>query len=256
MQNTLAPAPLTAEQIAHYHEEGYVMLGRVLDDAALQALRAEELRFRTDPAPAPTELTIFRSQMCHYSQAVRRVCTQGAQIPLARQLVGDNVCYWYNQFVTKLPDAASGKSEFPWHQDNSYINIAPATNVTIWVALDDVDEENGCVWVMPRTHLDGLLDHTPKADTWHHEVLTQGDGVPAVLKAGEAVAFTALTLHRSKLNHTQEPRRGFFMGYADANATIEVLGTDKMPRPIVESHQTWMVSGALQWPPQTPLSLT
>lgn len=236
---------LSEQELKQYQEEGWVTIGPVMDDQTLEAIRAEEARLRGDPAG---QLTIFRSQCAHYSQPVRRYITDGPQIDFASQLIGSpNIAIWFNQFVTKLPDAASGKSEFPWHQDNGYVAIEPATNVTIWVALDDVDEKNGCVWVMPASHKKGLLEHKTKSpDSWHLTLDIPGDGVPAILKAGEAVAFTGLTLHRSKLNHTDRPRRAFFMEYADVNSTYH-RGND-LPKPILQESNTWVVRGAAPWP--------
>jgi ectoine hydroxylase-related dioxygenase (phytanoyl-CoA dioxygenase family) len=65
-----------------------------------------------------------------------------------------------------------------------------------------------------------------------------GDGIPAILKAGEAVAFTGLTLHRSKLNHSDKARRAFFMQYVDANGTS---GDNNVP--IVDKPMVYVVSG-------------
>ncbi|MSR65629.1 MAG: hypothetical protein EXS18_07605 [Verrucomicrobiae bacterium] len=242
--------PLTEAQLEHYCEEGYVLLGRVIDDATLAEIRAEEARFRGEFNSK--ELTVFRSQLCNFSEPIRRFCMQGAHVPLLRQLIGPNVAFWFNQYVTKWPDANSGKSEFPWHQDNGYVMIEPATNITIWFALDDVDERNGCVWVSPRSHKRGLLDHKPKsADNWHLTVPVEGDGVPARLKAGEGVAFSGLTLHRSKLNHTDRPRRAFFMEYADANSVYYRPADANAKRtPVMESPQAWLVLGQLDWPPR------
>src|SRR5208337_4412923 len=100
------------------------------------------------------------SQLCHYSAVVRNYVITGPQIALAKQLVAtQHLAIWFTQYVTKMPDGSSGNTEFPWHQDNGYVAIEPATNVTIWAALDDVDERNGCVWVVPGSHAKGLLDH-------------------------------------------------------------------------------------------------
>lgn len=239
--------PLTESQLRQFQDEGYVILGRTMDDATLQGLRQEEARFR-EPVGGQ-ERTIFRSQVNDYSQVVREFCLRGAHLPLLRQLIGPNVAFWFNQFVTKLPDGASGRSEFPWHQDNGYMAIEPATNVTIWFALDDVDERNGCVWVMPASHKQGLLDHrTASADSWHLTLKVEGDGVPAVLKAGEAVAFTGLTLHRSKLNHTDRPRRAFFTEYADAASRYRRPEQTQTPwQPVVGIPHTQLVHGQLEW---------
>jgi len=242
--NTTRNHSLTETELKQYKDEGYVVLGRIMDDATLEAIRAEELRFRGPDSVG----TIFRNQVTHYSAAIRQYVTAGAHIKLAQQLVGTpNLAFWFNQFVTKLPDAGSGKSEFPWHQDNGYVSIEPATNVTIWVALDDVDERNGCVWVVPGSHAKGLLDHRAKsAETWHLTLDFEGEGVPAILKAGEAVAFTGLTLHRSKLNHTDKARRAFFMEYADVASTYQRAGQDRQS--ILKESNTWVVTGQAEWP--------
>jgi phytanoyl-CoA hydroxylase len=241
------PYRLTDAQLQQYTNDGYVLLPKLMDDKTLSAIRDEEARFRG--SPGPTELTVFRSQLCNYSQTLRDFCMTGPHVPIMQQLIGPNVAFWFNQFVTKLPDAASGKSEFPWHQDNGYGAIEPATNVTIWFALDDVDLHNGCVWVKPESHKLGLLEHkSVSAENWHLTLKVEGDGVPAILKAGEAVAFTGLTLHRSKLNHTDKPRRAFFAEYADAAAEFyRPQQPDSKRRPVVSVPDAWLVAGALPW---------
>jgi ectoine hydroxylase-related dioxygenase (phytanoyl-CoA dioxygenase family) len=246
---------LSQRQLQQYRDEGYTVLGRIMDDATLEGLRREEARFRG--AFNPKELTVFRSQLCHYSAFLREFCTRGAHIPLLGQLIGPNVALWFNQYVTKWPDGNSGKSEFPWHQDNGYVSIEPATNVTIWIALDDVDEKNGCVWIKPDSHKLGLLEHrTKNADSWHLQVPVEGDGVPAILKAGEAVAFTGLTLHRSKLNYSDKPRRAFFMEYADvASQYRRTTDPESKLKPVVMSHNTWVVAGQLDWGTRPDMTL-
>ena len=55
----------------------------------------------------PDGQTIFRSQLCNYSEPIRRIVTTGSHIVEAKQLlVGPNLCMWFNQFVTKLPEGA------------------------------------------------------------------------------------------------------------------------------------------------------
>lgn len=238
---TLAP-----QQIQDFHEHGYMMLGKVFSDDQVEALKQEEYRFRTAPiwpdSSVTSGTTIFRSQLHAYSEVIREAGLKGAHVPAVQQLIGPNVLFWFSQFVTKFPDGNSGKSEFPWHQDNGYSKgITPATNITVWVALDAVDEQNGCVYVLPGSHKQGLLDHTTKGESWHLRIEVDGDGIPANLQPGEAVAFTGLTLHRSKLNLTDNPRRGFFMEYADADA-IEGASTDH-PRFIVDRSASYFVSG-------------
>lgn len=264
MPATTTKLKLTEQQVRQYRSDGYVILGKILSDADLEALRAEEARFRanlqlTDGQKAQT---LFFSQVCPYSETVRRVGTTGAHLDQVAQLVGPDLMLWFTQFVTKMPDGASGKSEFPWHQDNGYVSIEPATNVTVWVALDDVDTENGCVWVDPKSHERGLLPHRRKsADSWFLEIKVEGDGIPAVLKAGEAIAFTGLTLHRSKLNHTNKPRRAFFFEYCDPASIAVPLGEHQdnpsaAPRtPVIRRAGTWLARGQLPLPPNNKFEI-
>lgn len=257
MSNHAPKVKLTDAQLHQFLNEGYTVLGRVLTDEQLEGLRREEARFRANVAAAANKnQTLFFSQVCPYSEVVREVGTSGAHLDALEQLIGPNLMLWYTQFVTKMPDGSSGKSEFPWHQDNGYISIEPATNVTVWIALDDVDTKNGCVWVDPKSHLKGLLPHKKKsADSWFLEIKVEGDGVPAILKAGEAVAFTGLTLHRSKLNHTDRPRRAFFFEYCDPESVAASLvdhadNPKAAPRsPVIRRAGTWLVRGQLPLPP-------
>jgi len=247
---------LTESQVASYWEQGYLLAGRLLDDRELEALRGEEARFRgyvqysladnKTVFPDKTS-TIFRNQLANYSEPLREVYLRGRHIPAMRQIIGPTVCGLFNQFVTKLPDKNVQTAEFPWHQDNGYGDNEITTNVTIWCALDDVDERNGCVWVVPGSHKLGLLDHKSTGTSWHLTVKAPNDGIPVPLKAGEAVVFSGLTLHRSLANHTDRPRRAFFMQYGDYAANEAWKGKLGLV-----STPLYLVCGALEYPmPET-----
>jgi phytanoyl-CoA hydroxylase len=209
--------------------------------------RQEEAQLRNrvtpmNPGAETGNITIFRSQVLPYAPATRAFALGGPHLAAVASLIGPNVSCWFSQFVTKHPDGERGTSEFPWHQDNGYAAVSPATNLTVWTALDDVDEHNGCVWVVPGSHLQGLLPHrTPNADSWHLTLAVEGDGIPVRMRAGEAVAFSGLTLHRSKLNHSTRPRRAFFLEYADCDAMVDHPATG--PVAVTERNHSWVVQG-------------
>jgi phytanoyl-CoA hydroxylase len=241
--------PLTTSQLRQYHDDGFIRVGRLFDERTLAALRREEGRLRPAHDPnAPGARTFFRSQVCHCSEPVRRTCTLGGHIPWTTQILGPDVLFWWVQFVTKLPDGAGDRplagdaSVFHWHQDCGYQDVQP-TPMTIWVALDDVDEENGCIWVVPGSHRAGLLPHVKKPNSWHLEVPDAGQGLAVPLRAGEAVAFTGYTLHRSLANRTDQPRRAFFMEYTHAEAVHPFNGTALRSSP-----DAWMVAGEVAEP--------
>ena len=56
----------------------------------------------------------------------------------------------------------------PWHQDESYwLNMPDKRAVSFWVALQDVNVDNGCMWFVPGSHKLPLREHW-KAKEGHH----------------------------------------------------------------------------------------
>ena len=118
------------------------------------------------------------------------------------------------QFVVK--GAGKGAS-FAWHQDGAYVGYDHTPYLSVWIALDDATEENGCVYLLPR-----YLDAKPDLDTheWQDETnelngyFGDESGIPMTCKAGTVVAFSSLTLHRSGANTTPNPRRAYVCQYS------------------------------------------
>jgi len=123
--------------------------------------------------------------------------------------------YLFNeQFVVK--GAGKGAS-FAWHQDSAYVGFDHAPYVTVWIALDDTTEANGCVYLLPRD-----IDKDPGIDPheWQDETnelngyFGDAPGHPMECEAGTVVAFSSITLHRSGPNSTDKPRRAYIAQYS------------------------------------------
>jgi ectoine hydroxylase-related dioxygenase (phytanoyl-CoA dioxygenase family) len=236
------PVRLAPAQVEHYREHGFVALGRVLDDADTAALRAEEERFRLPIAygGAANQTLFVNIQLCHRSEPVRRFCTAGAHLDAVRALLGPDLCLTHQQFITKLPDGAGQRSDIPLHQDNGYGRLEPMTDVTVWVALVDTDELNGGLVVLPGSHRLGLLPHDAAGvNPLLRETRAEIAPVPVPLAAGEAVAFTGLTLHGSGPNRSGAPRPGLFVRYCEPGTVM--VGEER--RPVLEDPHSWMVAG-------------
>lgn len=133
---------------------------------------------------------------------------------IAQACLGEKPYLFNEQFVVK--GAGKGAS-FAWHQDSAYVGFDHTPYVTVWIALDDTSEENGCVYLHPRD-----IDKRPEIDP--HEWLDEsnelngytGDdpGAPMICGAGTIVAFSSLTLHRSGPNTTARPRRAYIAQYS------------------------------------------
>lgn len=133
---------------------------------------------------------------------------------ILQQCLGFGALLFNEQFVVK---GASKGASFAWHQDSAYVGFEHAPYVSLWIALDDATEENGCVYLIPRD-----LDANPGIDPHEHVNGTDelngyfGDdpGLPMTCRAGTVVAFSSRTLHRSGENRTDRPRRAYLAQYS------------------------------------------
>ncbi len=152
----------------------------------------------------------------------------GAKIDrIVRSCLGCDSLLFNEQFVVK--GSGTGAS-FAWHQDGAYVGFDHRPYLTVWIALDDTTEENGCVYLLPRD-----LDRNPDLDP--HEWLDEtnelngytGDatGAPMTCTAGTIVAFSSLTLHRSGPNTTGRPRRAYVCQYSAEPLRDPVTGALK-----------------------------
>ncbi|MEM9248811.1 MAG: phytanoyl-CoA dioxygenase family protein [Pseudomonadota bacterium] len=146
--------------------------------------------------------------------AVNDFILGGKMAEIGNDLLGTAPYLFNEQFVVK--GAGKGAS-FAWHQDGAYVGFDHKPYITVWIALDDATEDNGCVYIQPRD-LDakpGLDPHEWQDDTNELNGYTGDDpGTPMVCKAGTIVVFSSLTLHSSGANTTGKQRRAFICQYS------------------------------------------
>jgi len=101
--------------------------------------------------------------------------------------------------------------EVPWHQDNGYWKFKPANAISLWMALDDADEENGCMRFVPGSHKAGEAGHQ-RAGEYIAQIKADADeslAVPVPLPAGSAVFHHCQTLHNTQPNRSMRQRRAW-----------------------------------------------
>jgi ectoine hydroxylase-related dioxygenase (phytanoyl-CoA dioxygenase family) len=128
---------------------------------------------------------------------------------------------WASSFFIKEPFS---KATVGWHQDAYYWPMKPHNSVTVWLAFDDVDEENGGMKIIPGSHRAGLLQHTRQDGT--DSILTlqlesgtfnEADAVQFKLKAGEVTLHDDRAAHGSPANPSSRRRAGLTMRYSGTN---------------------------------------
>jgi hypothetical protein len=159
-----------------------------------------------------------------------------AHIVLPLLETGDARLYW-EQAVAKPPQA---RTELPWHQDNGYTPLIPEEYVTCWVALDDARIDNGCIWVLPGSHLHGTIAH--HAGPGPFRVGHDGDdeGVPVPVERGDVIVFSSLIMHRSGPNTTDEHRRAWIIQFCPRDARSALSGKLLDDRLLVAADGEWL----------------
>lgn len=198
-----------AEHLAHYATNGF-LLCPLLTGASLQAVQGEADRLWTlankqyDAAQSWNANAIING--VHKDSAVMRdVMYRNPLVAWMTRLIGPNVKAASNQLVFKH---AGDNNPYHWHQDNGFGPLDPANNVTCWVALDDTHESNGCLWVLPGSHKQGVIEYIASRGRERIAAITdESAAIPLPMRAGECVLFHGNLLHTSKGNTTDKLRR-------------------------------------------------
>lgn len=104
------------------------------------------------------------------------------------------------------------------HQDQYYLKVQPGTCMAAWMALDDCDEENGCLQVIPGSHtwdvLCAIRADTTTSFTDVTVPLPEGvQPVPVVMKAGDVLFFNGQLVHGSFPNTSKDRFRRSLIGH-------------------------------------------
>ena len=118
---------------------------------------------------------------------------------------------WTGSYVTRLKLPQNQGTVFPWHQDSQYYGQATQHLhvVSLWVPLVEVNEDNGCLYIIPGSHNWSLLKGQREEDNKVHtleEVEQRGTPVALPMKQGDILLFSNLTCHASKLNTSSNVR--------------------------------------------------
>ena len=162
---------------------------------------------------------------------VDRLMRKPKILDLVEDLLGPNLMVWTTHLYPKEP---SDGRFISWHQDSAHWGLDSSKILTVWVALTEVNEANGCMRMMPGSHKGGVAPHR---DTWDPDnILTRGqtieleiDEKKAVwvpLQPGQASLHHVDMWHASKPNETANRRVGVALRYITPEARQERVETD------------------------------
>jgi phytanoyl-CoA hydroxylase len=239
---------LNADQIAQFHNEGYLVVDDLFHDADLQPVideLAEEVDRRARELVAAGELSrdyadegfetrltriTAETHQLYWSIASGRLA--GAAIfgllanpklvDLAESLVGPEIIassvYRLRPKVPGLPHGV-----VPWHQDSGYFEpyCDRSLVLTVWIPLVDATPERGCLQVIPRVHRDEVYRHVRRPKLNYLEItaddLPPGEAVTVPVSKGGALLLTNRTPHCSIDNVTDVIRWAMDLRYQSAD---------------------------------------
>ncbi len=110
-----------------------------------------------------------------------------------------------SSFLTK---PIGEKGAMPVHQDWTIVDETKAYSATIWVALEDINEENGAMQVLPGSHRFSATLRAPTLETdyAHLQDYLRSKMLTVPMKAGEAIIFNHALFHASQANKAERPR--------------------------------------------------
>lgn len=226
--NTSTTPRLTGDEVDRYRAEGFLLYQKpVFSAAKFNALKAffEELLAALPPDQRPESMDVPHFQ----HPRLHEWLLDDEVLDLVEPLIGPDIALFSSHFICK--PRGNGK-RVPWHEDSAYWRtmIAPMEVVTVWLAIDPSTPENGCMYVIPRTHSTGrkgFSDYTPVDparnvfDTEISPTQRRDDlAVACVLQPGQASLHDGRLMHGSPANVSNIRRCGYTMRYMPTHVKL------------------------------------
>lgn len=228
---------LAETDIAQYRRDGYLVVRRVLSRdhvdaclAALTALAADTalepgqrsgrgafiaLEPGADPTADRAEVIRKFGDFTDTSPALLRAAMSARLHGVLDMLMGQGRVLLQEMALVKPPKVSGDK---PWHQDAAYFRGSdPNLMFGVWIALDPATRDNGCMEVIPGSHLLGPAPHVPHPDinlcTIRPDLVQLGKRVALPMEPGDVLVFHSLIHHYTAANRSNQRRRALQFHY-------------------------------------------
>ena len=226
-------AMLTNSQIDSYHHNGYISVEDVLSGDDLSELRSvtdsfleqsrsvsennEVFDLESNHSPEQPQLRRLKDPINQH-EIFKRIMRYEKILSIVSQLIGEAIRCNGSKLNFKLPGFGSAVE---WHQDWAFY---PHTNddlLAVGVALDEMNDENGPLLVVPGSHKGPTYDH--HQDGHFCGAITDPQlqidaAIPLIMKAGGITIHHVRLLHGSRKNSSDIARRLLLFQYAAVDA--------------------------------------
>ncbi|MAF13057.1 phytanoyl-CoA dioxygenase family protein [Candidatus Poribacteria bacterium] len=213
-----SPAALTAEQIRQYNERGYVF---PLDVFSASEIAVHRTYFDglMDKAMAAGWNSCSINGWQAKCTGIYDLVSDPRILDYVEDLLGENLVCWATHYFSKMP---GDTKRVAYHQDASYWPLSPSKTVTVWLAIDDVDLENGAMEFVAGSHRDGQIafewskpeEENVLSQSVHDPGRYGGEAVAVEMAAGQISLHSDMLLHGSEPNASDRRRCGLTMRFA------------------------------------------
>ena len=188
------------QEVTFYKEEGYVIIKNLISAQDADLLRREVMDIMNAIGLPMTALR----QTTEYLEGsgLDSLINSPRLLALAAELMGGPSTLYMPFTAVK---SGGGGGRFHFHQDNNYTRF-DGPGINLWFALSPMTEDNGCLQIAPKTHLNGTVD-SKQGEDGHRRVVNDPNTFTSILmNPGDCVAFSRLTVHGSCPNVTPDAR--------------------------------------------------
>lgn len=235
MENVLNSVNLTQDDIKFYKEEGYVVITDLINNNFVDEIRKEVLYIMDQIGLGNSKLR----QTTQYLEGslLDSLINSGTLKKLAEILMGGESSLYMPFTAVK---SSNGGGQFHFHQDNQYTQF-DKPGINFWFALTKMDLNNGCLQIVPRSHLNGTLEAELSGDGDNHKKIKwiPEDFQALEMNPGDCVAFSRLTIHGSGPNNSDEHRVAYAVQFHRDDVKAKWNTNDWV---LLKEHPRWKVS--------------
>ena len=235
-----------------FERDGFVVIRQLLPPGELAQLQDNLDRYVRDVVPGLQDADAFYEDRAR-PETLKQLQRMGQDsffelygrhprwVAVAEALLGEPAVAEQPEWFNKPPGT---NHVTPPHQDNYYFCLTPPSVLTIWLALDDVDAENGCLRYVEGSHHRGFRSHARSKVLGFSQGITDYNvddftrEVAVTLRAGDAVAHHGMTIHRADANvSATRNRRSFAMVFKGVSCQRDEAAYARYLTSAREQHQ-------------------
>ena len=233
---------LSAQDKDRFRQDGFLIPRYRLPEPTLERMREAYAKLLQGNPDIASDFMLGPHLEQPGAQGVRgsrqwlEFATQPDILDIAEQLIGEDLILWGTTIFGK--PARDGKAT-PWHQDGDYYPIRPLETLTVWIALDDADRDNGCMRFIPGSH----ETRTTFSHHWEEDdsltinqvcdahQFDESRAYDLVLEAGQMSFHDVYMIHGSRANTSGRRRAAFVIRIMPGHCHYDHALGEKMGEP-------------------------